>query len=92
MQQAGIDYAGAFRGQRLEAQERAWRHAVGLAEYVNALRLHTATLPAESERNGAEAWITWADGHVRRLHPLNGTLCLLDIPEPRADALKPFGT
>ncbi|MFD9335517.1 hypothetical protein ACFWBF_14090 [Streptomyces sp. NPDC060028] len=90
MHQAQIDYAEAFRVQCLEAQEKAWRHAAGLTEYVNALRLHAATLPAGPERDGAEAWIAWADGHVRRLNPLSGTLGLPDIPAPRADDLKPF--
>ncbi|WP_262007877.1 hypothetical protein [Streptomyces sp. FIT100] len=90
MQQAKIDYAEAFRVQRLEAQEEAWRHAAGLAAYVDALRLHAATLPAGAQRDGAEAWIAWADSHVRRLNPLNGTLRMPDIPEPRAEDLKPF--
>ncbi|MFK0015481.1 hypothetical protein [Streptomyces sp. NPDC091027] len=61
-----------------------------MTEYVDALRLHASTLPSGPERDGAEAWIAWADGHVRRLNPLNGTLGLPDIPEPRADELKPF--
>ncbi|WP_251072476.1 hypothetical protein [Streptomyces sp. ISL-43] len=90
MQQAKSDYAEAFRVQHLEAQERAWRHAAGLAEYVDALRLHATTLPTPAEREGAEAWIAWADSHARRLNPLNGTLRMPDIPEPRADDLKPF--
>ncbi|MFD9007629.1 hypothetical protein [Streptomyces sp. NPDC059552] len=88
--QAKVDYAEAFRVQRLEAQEKAWRHAAGLTEYIDALRVHAAALPAGPEREGAEAWIAWADGHVRRLNPLNGTPGLPDIPEPRAHDLKPF--
>lgn len=90
MGQAKIDYAEAVRVQHLEAQEKAWRHAAGLTEYVDTLRLHAATLPTGPERDGAEAWIAWADNHARRLNPLNGTLHLPDIPEPRADDLKPF--
>ncbi|MGW6945980.1 hypothetical protein [Streptomyces xanthophaeus] len=90
MRQAKIDYAEAFRVRRLEVQEKAWRHAASLTEYIDALRVHAAALPAGPEREGAEAWIAWADGHVRRLNPLNGTLDLPDIPETRADDLKPF--
>ncbi|MFD3327709.1 hypothetical protein [Streptomyces sp. NPDC058701] len=90
MRQAQIHYAEAFRVQYLEAQEKAWRHGAGLTEYVNALRRHAATLPAGPESDGAEAWIAWADGHVRRLNPLSGTLGMPDFPEPRADDLKPF--
>lgn len=71
-------------------QENAWRHAAGLAEYISALRLHAETLSARQERDDAEAWIAWAESHVRRLNPLNGTLRLPDIPEPRADDLRPF--
>ncbi|MFE9631338.1 hypothetical protein [Streptomyces sp. NPDC006463] len=90
MEQAKIDYAETVRVQRLEAQEKAWRRAVGLAEYIDALYLHTQTLPIGPERDEAEAWIVWASGHVQRLNPLNGTLRLPDIPEPRADDLRPF--
>ncbi|MGW6836035.1 hypothetical protein ACWGCI_21875 [Streptomyces sp. NPDC054949] len=90
MDQAKIDYAEAVRVQRLEGQEKAWRRAADLAEYIDALRLHTLNLPTGTERDGAEAWIAWASGHVQRLDPLNGTLRLPDIPEPRADDLQPF--
>ncbi|MFD4242092.1 hypothetical protein ACFWP3_10895 [Streptomyces sp. NPDC058525] len=90
MQRAKIDFAEAARVQHLEAQERAWRRATGLAEYVGALRLHAQTLATGPERNGAEAWIAWAADHVERLNPLNGTLRLPEIPEPRASDLEPF--
>ncbi|MFJ9342655.1 hypothetical protein ACIRP0_25675 [Streptomyces sp. NPDC101733] len=90
MDQAKIDYAEAVCVQRLEGQEKAWRRAADLAEYIDALRLHTQNLPTGTERDEAEAWIAWAAGHVQRLDPLNGTLRLPDIPEPRADDLQPF--
>ncbi|MCY0939089.1 hypothetical protein [Streptomyces sp. H34-S4] len=90
MQQAKIDFAEAARVQHLEAQEQAWRRAADLVEYVGALRLHTQTLPTGPERTEAEAWIVWAADHVERLNPLNGTLRLPDIPEPRASDLQPF--
>ncbi|MFD5145080.1 hypothetical protein [Streptomyces sp. NPDC058401] len=90
MQRAKIDYAEAARAQQLASQEEAWRRAAGLAEYITALRLHAEALPDGPERDGAEAWIAWADGHVQRLNPLNGTLRLPDVPEPRADELQPF--
>ncbi|MGO4462360.1 hypothetical protein AB4039_34490 [Streptomyces sp. M-16] len=90
MRPAKIDFAEAARVQHLEAQERAWRRAAGLAEYVGALRLHAQTLATGPERDGAEAWIAWTADHVERLNPLNGTLRLPDIPEPRASDLQPF--
>ncbi|MEV6572228.1 hypothetical protein [Streptomyces sp. NPDC051577] len=90
MEQAKIDYAEAARVQRLEAQAEAWRRAAGLAEYIDALRLHSQTLPTGPERDEPEAWIAWASDHVQRLNPLNGTLRLPDIPERRADDLRPF--
>ncbi|WP_406049310.1 hypothetical protein OG280_10635 [Streptomyces virginiae] len=90
IQRAKIDFAEAARVQHLEAQERAWRRAAGLAEYIDALRLHAQTLATGPERDGAEAWIAWATDHVERLNPLNGTLRLPDIPEPRASDLQPF--
>ncbi|MGY4389028.1 hypothetical protein [Streptomyces sp. TE12347] len=68
MEQAKIDYIEAVRVQRLEAQEKAWRRAADLAEYIEALRLHIKNLPTGTERDGAEAWIAWASGHVQRLN------------------------
>ncbi|MFF8442218.1 hypothetical protein ACF07U_15225 [Streptomyces californicus] len=90
MEQAKIDYAEAARVQRLEAQAEAWRRAAGIAEYIDALRLHAQTLQIGPERDEAEAWVAWASDHVQRLNPLNGTLRLPEIPEPRADDLRPF--
>lgn len=90
MRRAKIDFAEAARVQHLEAQERAWRRATGLAEYIGALRLHAQTLATGPERDGAEAWIAWAADHVERLNPLNGTLRLPEIPEPHASDLQPF--
>lgn len=90
MQRAKMDFAEAARVQHLEAQERAWRRAAGLAEYVDALRLHAQTLATGPERDGAEAWIAWAADYAERLNPLNGTPRLPDIPEPRASDLQPF--
>lgn len=90
MAQTKIDYAEEVRVQRLEAQKEAWRRAAGPAEYIDALRPRTKNLPTGTERDGAEAWIACASGHVQRLNPLNGTLHLPDIPEPHADDLQPF--
>ncbi|WP_251054850.1 hypothetical protein [Streptomyces sp. ISL-66] len=90
MEQAKIDYAETVRVQRLEAQEKTWRRAEGLAEYIDALHLHAQTLPIGPERDEAEAMVAWASDHAQRLNPLNGTLRLPDIPEPRADDLQPF--
>ncbi|MEV7441289.1 hypothetical protein AB0O22_09065 [Streptomyces sp. NPDC091204] len=90
MERAKIDFAEAARVQHLEAQERAWRRAAGLAEYVDALRLHAQTLAPGPEKDGAETWIAWANDHVERLNPLNGKPRLPDIPEPRASDLQPF--
>ncbi|MFD6910502.1 hypothetical protein [Streptomyces virginiae] len=55
MEQARIEYAETVRVQRLEAQEKAWRRAADLAEYIGALRLHTQNLPTGTERDGAKA-------------------------------------
>ncbi|MFE1773188.1 hypothetical protein [Streptomyces sp. NPDC059008] len=88
--QAEIDYAEAYRVQHLESQEAAWRQATRLAEYLSALRRHAETMPAGEEKNAVEAWITWADTHMQRLNPLNGTPRPPDIPDPRPDDLKPF--
>ncbi|MFG2744050.1 hypothetical protein ACGFY0_28840 [Streptomyces chartreusis] len=88
--QATTEYAEAYRVRHLEAQEEAWRHAAGLTEYVSALRRHAESLPTGPARDEAEAWIAWAESHVQRLNPLNGSALLPEIPDPRAEDLKPF--
>ncbi|WP_234312358.1 hypothetical protein [Streptomyces griseus] len=90
MQEARVRYAEACRVRHLEAQEEAWRRAEGLTEYVSALRLHAESLPIGPAREEAETWIAWAESHVQRLNPLNGSPLLPAIPEPRPEDLKPF--
>ncbi|MFF9070097.1 hypothetical protein ACF09E_32570 [Streptomyces sp. NPDC014891] len=90
MQEARVRYAEAYRVRHLEAQEEAWRRAEGLTEYVSALRLHAESLPIGPAREEAETWIAWAESHVQRLNPLNGSPLLPAIPEPRPEDLKPF--
>lgn len=87
---ATTGYAEAYRVRHLEAQEEAWRRAAGLAEYVSALRLQAESLPTGPARDEADAWIVWAESHVRRLNPLSGSPLLPEITEPRAEDLKPF--
>ncbi|MCX5303192.1 hypothetical protein OG304_06965 [Streptomyces sp. NBC_00160] len=88
--QATAEYAEAYRARHLEAQNAAWRRAAGLVEYVGALRLHAESLPLGPAKDEAEAWIAWAEGHVHGLNPLNGSPLTPEIPEPRAEDLKPF--
>ncbi|WP_254711026.1 hypothetical protein [Streptomyces lunaelactis] len=88
--QATAEYAEAYRARHLEAQNAAWRRAEGLVEYVGALRLHAESLPLGPAKDEAEAWIAWAESHVQRLNPLNGSPLMPEIPEPRAEDLKPF--
>ncbi len=88
--QATAEYAEAYRARHLEAQNAAWRRAAGLVEYLGALRLHAESLPLGPAKDEAEAWIAWAEGHAQRLNPLNGSPLMPEIPEPRAEDLKPF--
>ncbi|MGK5729555.1 hypothetical protein [Streptomyces sp. URMC 124] len=90
MQQARTEYAEAYRVKHLEAQEEAWRRAAGLAEYLSAVRLQVEGLPSGQVRADAEAWIAWADAHVKRLNPLTTPPRLPTVPEPRTEDLKPF--
>ncbi|MHA5055065.1 hypothetical protein [Streptomyces sp. SD15] len=87
---ATTEYGEAYRVRHLEAQHSAWRRAVGLVEYVGAFRLHAEGLPPGPAREEAEAWIAWAESHVQRLNPLNGSPLLPEIPEPRTEDLQPF--
>ncbi|MET9999352.1 hypothetical protein ABZ069_20710 [Streptomyces microflavus] len=90
MVEARAQYAEDYRVRQLESQETAWRRATRLSEYLEAARAHAETLPPGLERTKAEEWIEWAMGHVARAHPMAQPLRLPDIPEPRADDLKPF--
>ncbi|WP_306324426.1 hypothetical protein [Streptomyces venezuelae] len=90
MEEARVQYAEAYRVRHFEAQETAWRHATRLAEYVSAVRTRVETMPPGQARTEAEAWIDWAAARVERLNPLSTPPRLPDIPEPRADDLRPF--
>ncbi|MFB8396249.1 hypothetical protein [Streptomyces yangpuensis] len=90
MEEARVQYAEAYRVRCFEAQEAAWRHATRLTEYVSAVRTRVETMPAGQARTEAEAWISWAAAAVERLDPLSTPPRLPDIPEPRADDLRPF--
>lgn len=90
MDEARVQYAEAYRVRHFEAQETAWRHAIRLTEYVSAVRTRVETMPPGQARREAETWIDWAAARVERLDPLNTPPRLPDIPEPRADDLRPF--
>ncbi|MFC5724474.1 hypothetical protein ACFP1Z_30400 [Streptomyces gamaensis] len=90
MQHARTGYAEAYRVNHLEAQEQAWRHATRLTEYLHAVRAYVKTIPAGPVKTDAEAWLTWAQTHLERLNPLSTPPRLPDVPEPRADDLRPF--
>ncbi|MFC9591083.1 hypothetical protein ACFTUC_15020 [Streptomyces sp. NPDC056944] len=90
MEEAHIQYAEAYRFRHFETQEAAWRHATGLAEYVSAVRTRVDAMPPGQTRTEAETCIDWAAARVERLDPLNTPPRLPDIPEPRADDLRPF--
>ncbi|MEV4445603.1 MULTISPECIES: hypothetical protein [Streptomyces] len=87
---ATTEYAEAYRVRHLEAQHAAWQRAAGLVEYVGAPRLHAEGLPPGPAREETQAWIAWAESHVQRLNPLNGSPSLPEIPEARTEDLKPF--
>lgn len=90
MEDARIRYAEAYRFRHFEAQEAAWRHATGLTEYLSAVRTRVEAMTPGQTRTEAEAWISWAASTVERLDPLHTPPRLPDIPEPRADDLRPF--
>ncbi|WP_326624789.1 MULTISPECIES: hypothetical protein [unclassified Streptomyces] len=90
MEEARIRYAEAYRIRHFEAQEAAWRHATRLTEYVSTVRARVEAMPPGQARTDAEAWISWAATTVERLDPLSSPPRLPDVPEPRADDLRPF--
>lgn len=90
MEGARVQYAEAYRFRHFEAQEAAWRHATGLTEYLSAVRTQVEAMTPGQTRTEAEAWISWAASTVERLDPFHTPPRLPDIPEPRADDLRPF--
>lgn len=90
MEEARIRYAEAYRIRHFEAKEAAWRHATRLTEYVSTVRARVEAMPPGQARTDAEAWISWAATTVERLNPLSSPPRLPDVPEPRADDLRPF--
>ncbi|MFJ2171194.1 hypothetical protein [Streptomyces griseofuscus] len=90
MEQTRIRYAEAYRVRHLETQEVAWRHSIRLTEYMSAIRTRVEAMPPGQTRTEAEEWISWAAATVERLDPLNTPPQLPDVPNPRADDLKPF--
>ncbi|WP_331756510.1 hypothetical protein [Streptomyces microflavus] len=90
MAEARDQYADDYRVRQLESQEAAWRRAMRLGDYLEASQAHVAMLPPGPERTAAEEWMLWATDHVARAHPMFQQLRLPEIPEPRADDLKPF--
>ncbi|MFF7753116.1 hypothetical protein ACFZCP_28575 [Streptomyces sp. NPDC007971] len=73
-----------------EAQEASWRHATRLTEYVSAVRARVEAMPPGQARTDAEAWISWAATTVERVDPPSSPPRLPDVPESRADDLRPF--
>lgn len=61
-----------------------------LAEYVSAVRTRVEIMSSGQARREAETWIDWAVARVEHLNPLNAPPRLPDIPEPRADDLRPI--
>ncbi|MFC5204335.1 hypothetical protein [Streptomyces kaempferi] len=54
------------------------------------MRTRIEAMPPGKARTAAEAWISWPADTVESLDPLETPPQLPDIPEPRADDLKPF--
>ncbi|MFE7517638.1 hypothetical protein ACFU8I_41385 [Streptomyces sp. NPDC057540] len=82
MDEARVQYAEAYRVRHFEAQETAWRHAIRLTEY----RDHAPRSGQERSRN-----VDRLGGSTRGApRPADTPPRLPDIPEPRADDLRPF--
>ncbi|GGX27663.1 hypothetical protein GCM10010383_67910 [Streptomyces lomondensis] len=61
-----------------------------MTEDVSTVRTRVESMPPGQTRTGSEAWIDWAAANEERLDPLSTPPRPPDIPEPRADDLKPF--
>ncbi|WP_260848543.1 hypothetical protein [Streptomyces sp. SLBN-118] len=90
MEEARVQYTEAYRFRHFEAQESAWRHATRLTTYMSAVRTRVEAMLPGQARTEAEAGINWTSATVEHLDPLSTPPRLPDIPEPRADDLKPF--
>ncbi|MEY9850124.1 hypothetical protein ABH940_007242, partial [Streptacidiphilus sp. BW17] len=88
--QAGQDYAEAYRIRALEQQELSWRRAARFSEYLRAAQQRVQAAEHAEQREAAQSWLSWIQGYVDRLDPLNGELRMPAIPEPRPSDLEPF--
>jgi len=86
--QAVLTARETHRSQVLAQQERAWKQARDLTEYLDALEQHTRTLTG-AEQAAAREWLTWARHHTQALNPLNTPLGVPEDPEYTPEQLKP---
>ncbi|MBT2401827.1 hypothetical protein J7E89_39410, partial [Streptomyces sp. ISL-100] len=61
-----------------------------LAEYMTAVRSHTAALPPGQEKAEIEAWLAFATTHLQRLTETASAPKLPTPPKPGAADLEPF--
>lgn len=90
MREARATHAHAFRVQHLGEQVDAWYQASRLTEYIAAVRDHATALPPGQERTETEAWLAFADVHLKHLTASVSAPKLPTPPKPSADDLKPF--
>lgn len=90
MQEARAAYAHAYGVKHLEEQADAWHRASRLSEYVAAVRDHATSLPPGQERTEIEAWLAFADAHLKHLTESAAAPKLPTPQKPSGDDLKPF--
>ncbi|MEU8096429.1 hypothetical protein AB0O32_29325 [Streptomyces rubiginosohelvolus] len=82
--------AHAYRVQHLGKQTDAGHEAKGLAEFVTAVRDHTAPLPPGQEKTEIEEWLAFTDAHFQQLIKAASAPRLPTPPHPSRADLEPY--
>jgi hypothetical protein len=90
MERARAAFAEAYRATALNAQVDAWLRADQVLQYILAMQSRIDTIDDADERAAAKEWCEWAEGWAEAHDPLSRTVGMPEVPEPRAEDLRPF--
>ena len=83
-------YREHFRGEVLQAQFEDWQRAKELERFIREMGETVSALEDEESRSKASEWFEWSKTQVENMNPLLRPLRMPEVPEPKADELRPF--
>ena len=90
MERAKADFRENHHAKVLKKQLDQWQTVQALDAYLAAMRMKVKTLDDESQKESAQAWLTWAEEYRKKIDPLSVPPTMPKTPEPRSDDLEPF--